>query len=320
LAFTLIGGGCAGERESLVIYSGRSEELVAPLIARFEAATGIETSVRYAGSTELAATLIEEGDNSPADVFFAQDPASLGRVAGLLTPLPTELIVVVPPAFRDRDRRWVGVSGRVRVLAYNPTEVDLASLPDSVYDLTGPDWAGRLALAPTNGSFLAFVAGMLLSDTEESTRRWLKAIAENRPIEMADNVPIVEAVAGGFVDAGLTNHYYPLRLTAERPQAAIANHFFAAGDPGGLVMPAGVGMLATSKHQDEAKRFVEFLLSEPAQRHFATETFEYPMIAGVPADPDLPSLASLHPPDIDLTELANKLDLATTLVSEAGLI
>lgn len=320
LVFALIGGGCSNDRESLVIYSGRSQELVAPLIEEFEAATGIRTSVRYAASPELAGTLIEEGDHSPADVFFAQDPASLGRVAELLAPLPTELMNRIPLRFGDRARRWVGVSGRARVLVYNPTTVETASLPDSVHDLTTPDWDGRLALAPTNGSFLSFVSTMLLVDGEESTRQWLEAVAKNHPIKLADNPPIVEAVAVGVADAGLTNHYYTLRLNAERPEAQVANHFFAAGDPGSLVMPAGVGVLRTSKHQDEAKRFVDFLLSESAQRHFANETLEYPLLAAVPADPSLPPLASLHPPDIDLTDLAAKLDLATTLVSEVGLI
>ena len=323
LAFALAAASCSDDAGgTLTIYSGRNEELVGSLIDRFETETGISVEVRYASSTDLAATLREEGTNSPADVFFAQDPASLGAVAeaGLFRTLPGDLLELVPAQFSDRDGLWIGVSGRSRVVVYDSTRISPSDLPDSVDGFTDPTWQGRIAIAPSNGSFLAFVAAMILERGEDATRDWLESIAANDPQTFSGNSPIVAAVNDGTVDVGLVNHYYLLGLRAEVGETNAANHFFATAGPGSLVMPAGVGILATTDHGAEAERFVEFLLSPTAQQYFVTETFEYPVIEGVEPDPILPPLASLAQPDIDLSDLATALDRATDLVAEAGLL
>jgi iron(III) transport system substrate-binding protein len=324
LCLALVATACGGDdgARSLTVYSGRKQEIVAPLLDRFEASTGIDLDVRYASSPDLAATLREEGGNTPADVFFAVDPASLGAVAeaGMLTPLPDDLLALVPAGFSDRDGRWVGTSGRSRVVVHDAARVTAAALPDTVAGFTDPAWRGRLAIAPSNGSFLAFVAAMILSEGEEATRDWLRAIAANRPLTYANNSAIVAAVDTGEVDVGLTNHYYLLQRRAEVGATDAANHFLAVPGAGALVMPAGVGILAGTDAHDEALAFVEFLLSDEAQRYFAAETFEYPVVAGVAAHGDLPPLESLAPPQLDLSDLASVLDLATDLVAEAGLL
>jgi len=324
LAFALAAASCSDDDAggTLTIYSGRNEELVGSLIDQFETETGIAVEVRYASSTDLAATLREEGTNSPADVFFAQDPASLGAVAeaGLFRTLPGDLLELVPAQFSDRDGLWIGVSGRSRVVVYDSTRISPSDLPDSVDGFTDPTWQGRIAIAPSNGSFLAFVAAMILERGEDATRDWLESIAANDPQTFSGNSPIVAAVNDGTVDVGLVNHYYLLGLRAEVGETNAANHFFATAGPGSLVMPAGVGILATTDHGAEAERFVEFLLSPTAQQYFVTETFEYPVIEGVEPDPILPPLASLAQPDIDLSDLATALDRATDLVAEAGLL
>ena len=323
LAVALVATACSDDGSStLTIYSGRSEDLVAPLIRDFERRTGIDVEVRYADSPTLAATLREEGSNTPADVFFAQDPASLGAVAidGLLMTLPDEVLSQVAPGFSDRDGRWVGISGRARVLVYDSTAVSAESLPRDVDDLTDPEWRGRFAIAPGNGSFLAFVAAMVLERGEDATLEWLQAIAANDPEPFSGNSPIVAAVEDGRIDAGLVNHYYLLRLRDEQGDTAAANWFFPTAGSGSLVMPAGVGVVAGTDQEAAALRFVEFLLSEDAQRYFAEETFEYPLVAAVDPDPALPPLSTLHQPDIDLSALAETIDLATDLVAEAGLL
>ncbi len=315
-AAALVASACASDGGELTVYSGRSEDLVGPLIADFEEATGIEVTVRYAGSTELAATLLEEGDRTPADVFFAQDPASLGAVADLFAPLPADVVGAAREGFSDSERRWVGVSGRVRVIVTG----DGVDGVDTVDDLTAPEWRGRLGIAPSNGSFLAFVAAMLLTDGEEATRAWLEAIAANDPQKYANNSSIVDAVIRGEVDAGLVNHYYLLRAIAEQGDVPAANHFLTPGDPGALVMPAGAGILASSDDPEAAARFIEYLLSADAQRYFAEETFEYPLRDGVSPAPGLPALAEIAGPGIDLSGLATTLDRATELVADAGLL
>jgi iron(III) transport system substrate-binding protein len=321
MAIVSVGCGGAGGSEGdsqLVVYSGRAEELVGPLFEQFEAESGIEVEIRYADSSELAATLLAEGEETAADVFFAQDPASLGAAAGLMAPLPEETLELVDGRFQDRDGRWVGTSGRVRVVVHN-TETDLP-LPQTIDEAVDPAWAGQMGVAPTNGSFLAFVSAMILERGEDRTRDWLEALAANNPIEFDGNAPIVEATDTGELGGGLVNHYYLLRLRAEGQGNNTENHFIPAGDVGSLVMPAGVGIMANTDSPEAAQEFVDFLLADDPQTFFATETFEFPLIDGVPQPDGVPPLSEIAAPDIDLSELAGVLELATRLVAEAGLV
>lgn len=302
----------------LVIYSGRSEELVQSLIDDFVEETGIEVEVRYAGSTDLAATLLQEGDATDADIFFAQDPASLGSVSAMLSELPSDILDTVDEKFRDREGRWVGTSGRVRTFVYNTaTSIEL---PQTIDEVTDPRWAGQVGVAPTNGSFLAFVSAMILERGEDATAEWLSALAANNPVDYPKNSPIVAAADAGEIEGGLVNHYYLLRLRAEGEGANSENWFIPAGDVGTLVMPAGAGILSGSDNADSAQRFVEFLLEEEAQSYFAAETYEFPMLEGIGTADGLPDLQEINAPDLDLSELADVLDIATRLVAEAGLV
>ncbi|MGH8916697.1 MAG: extracellular solute-binding protein [Acidimicrobiia bacterium] len=313
-------GGAAGSDSEgpLVVYAGRGEDLVGPIIERFEAESGIMIETRYAGSNELAATLLAEGEESEADVFFAQDPASLGAVASMMSVLPEDTLTKVDARFQDGDGRWVGTSGRVRVLVYN-TGADVP-LPETIDDVTDPAWAGRLGIAPTNASFLAFVSAMILNRGEDGTRQWLEALAANDPVDYEGNAPVVEATDSGELDGGLVNHYYLLRLRAEGLGDNAENYFIPAGDEGSLVMPAGVGILNGTVRPEAAQQFVDFLLTEQIQGFFATETFEYPLIDGVAAPEGVAELSEINAPAIDLSRLAEVLDLATRLVAEAGLV
>ena len=312
------GGAGGGAADPLVVYSGRAEELVGPLFEQFEAESDLDLDIRYADSSELAATLLAEGAETEADVFFAQDPASLGAAAGLMAPLPEETLDLVEGRFHDRDGRWVGTSGRVRVVVHN-TGSDLP-LPQTIDDAVDPAWAGQLGVAPTNGSFLAFVSAMILERGEDETREWLEALAANDPVEFDGNAPIVEATDTGELAGGLVNHYYLLRLRAEGQGNNTENYFIPAGDVGSLVMPAGVGVMANTDNPAAAQEFVDFLLADEAQTYFATETFEFPLIDGIPQPDGVPPLSEIDAPDIDLSNLAGVLDQATRLVAEAGLV
>ena len=320
LALGLLVGACGGGDDPLLIYSGRGEELVGPLIEEFRQSSGLEVEVRYAGSTELASTLLEEGSSSEADVFIAQDPASLGLAAPLMATLSSEVISAVPPRFRDRANRWVGVSGRIRAIIYDRDQVQVSELPHSIDDLLDPRWANMIGVAPTNSSFLAFVAAMILDRGESATLEWLEGLAALEPLDYPKNSPIVAAADAGEVGLGLVNHYYLLRLQAEGGGKRAANHFLAAGDPGSLVMPSGVAVLAGSDQAENAHSFIEFLLSEESQRYFAETTYEYPLVAGVGPAASLPPIESIPTPEIDLSDLHTALERATDLVAEAGLL
>lgn len=298
---------------SLTVYSGRSEELVGPLVERFEAATGIDAQVRYGDTAELAALLLEEGTNTPADVFFAQDAGALGAVAaeGMLSELPQPLLERVPAEFRSPSGEWVGVSGRARVVAYDSRELSADEMPASIDAFTDPEWRGLIGWAPTNGSFQSFVTAYRLLEGEEAARAWLEGIQANEPRSFDSNSAIVQAIADGEIEVGFVNHYYLLRFLAEQgDDFPVRNHFFEGADPGALVNVAGAGILAATDVQPAAQEFVDFLLAEEAQAYFATETYEYPLVSGMAGPEGQPPLESIEAPDIDLSDLS---DLQGTL-------
>jgi iron(III) transport system substrate-binding protein len=326
LGAALAAAGCGGDDEAgggagpITIYSGREEELVAPLFERFTEETGIDVEVRYGDSAELAATIAEEGDNTPADVFFAQDPGSLGAVEDQLAELSGDIVERVDERFRDADGKWVGTSGRVRVIVFNTDELSESEVPDSVFDLTESEWENRVGIAPTNASFQAFVTAMRQTAGEDETREWLEALKENGAKTYERNTPIVEAVASGEIDLGLVNHYYLSLVKEEDPDAAVENKFLPGDDPGALVSVAGAGVLEASENGEAAERFVEYLLSEEGQRFYAEEAeeAEYPLVEGVEPQAGLPALESLQGPDVDLETFGEELEATLELLSETG--
>lgn len=310
-----------GEQASkLILYSGRSESLVGPLVEQFENSSGIDVEVRWGDTTEIASTLLEEGQNSPADVFFAQDPGGLGAIAGLLGTLPERVLDRVDPRYRDPAGRWVGISGRARVIVYNTDHVTPGDLPADIWGFTEPVWKNRLGWAPTNASFQTMVTAMRVAWGDARTREWLQGILSNEPIALENNTAVVAAVGSGEIDIGFVNHYYLLRFLEEEGESFPArNYFLPGGGPASLVMVAGAGILESSNNRSPAEQFLEFLLSPEAQQYFSTETFEYPLIDGVDASPQLPPLDELDPYPVDLVDLAD-LQGTVELLRQAGVL
>jgi iron(III) transport system substrate-binding protein len=315
------GDGSAG-MDALTVYSGRSEEFIGPLLNRFQEDTSIRLEVRYGDSAELAATIIEEGTNSPADVFISQDAGSLGAVAeaGLFTPIDETVWNRVDQRFRSPDRLWVGLSGRARVAAYNTEELSEDDLPDSILAFTDAEWKGRIGFPPTNGSFQAFVAAMILTEGEDATRQFLEGLVANDPVLFEDNSSTVRAVASGEIQVGFVNHYYKFEIEAEEGPIPVENHFFTEGDPGALVNAAGAGVLASSDQQDVATRLLDYMTSDIGQIYFAEETFEYPVVAGHEPGVDLVPLEQIQSPAIDLSDLGGALEPALDLLADVGLV
>lgn len=308
--------------ETLTVYSGRNERLVGPLYKAFTQKTGIQVKVRYGETPQLAATLEEEGARTPADVFVAQDAGALGALAkaGLLQPLPRALLETVDARFRAADGTWVGLSGRARTVAYNTAKVKPEALPTSILAFTDPAWKGRIGWAPTNASFQAFVTALRLLKGEAAARQWLEGIKANAPRSYKNNSAIIEALGRGEIDVGFVNHYYLHAAKKSRGEALpVANHFVAAGDPGALVNVAGAGVLKGTKKAEAARKFVAFLLDAQAQKHFAAETFEYPLVPGVEAAAALPPLSKVGSPPLDLSRLEEQRG-TLKLLQEAGVL
>lgn len=323
-------GGGAAEAASapndkkITLYSGRNEALVKPLLDKFSQQTGIAVQGRYGTTAQMAAQLVEEGDRSPAEAFLAQDAGALGAVnkKGMFATLPTEVTGKVPAAYRAKDGKWVGVTARSRVLAYNPTLVPAADLPKSVFELTEPKWKGKVAIAPTNGSFQAFVTAVRVQHGEAEAKEFFTGLKANDVQIRDNNIAIVEDVDAGKVPLGLVNHYYFGEIAKERgttPDKLTAKlHFFAPGDSGAMVNVSGIGALTKSATDPDVRTLIDYLLGPEAQTYFAQETFEYPVVSGAPAPAYVPALADLKAPAIDLNDLET-LEASIALIKEAGL-
>jgi iron(III) transport system substrate-binding protein len=317
------GAGRDAATTSLTIYSGRDERFVKPLYDRFMELTGIELRVRYGDSATLAATLLEEGSNSPADIFFAQDAGALGAVAGegRLQVLPESILRRVPKRFRAPGRRWVGVTGRARVVAYNTDVLSARQLPATIWGYTEPRWKDKVGLPPTNASFQAFVTAMRLRVGDDRTRDWLVALRENGVRSYPSNSRVLDAVASREIQVGLVNHYYLYQLKEQRPTAPVANYFLRTRrDPGALINVAGAGIVTGSENRQAAVRFLNFLLSRGIQRFFAQTPgrAEYPLIRGAQPRAGLPPLESIEGAKINLGALGRHLPRTLELLNEVG--
>lgn len=309
--------GCAATEESLTLYSGRKESLVQPLLDQFTADTGIEVEVRYAGTSETAALILEEGENTQADVFFGVGGAALGALSrgGAFVDIDQQILDLIPAKFRSVDNDWVGTSGRARIMVYNKENV--TSTPESVMELAGQEWKDRIAIAPSYGSFQAFVTAMRVIEGDQATSEWLRAMNENALIFNKDE-EVMEAVESGSADAGLVNHYYFYRRGVEDGFENLASEagFFGSNDVGNLVNVAGVGMLNDS---ESAKAFVEYLLSEKGQQYFSDQTMEYPLIEAVQPSEKLIPLNQVPTAELDLNDI-DQLDRTLELMRDAGLL
>jgi len=309
--------------EPLTLYSGRGEALVDPIVRQFERDTGIQVNVRYAGTSELAVLLQEEGDRSPADVYWAQDAGALGALAGrgLLRELTPAVYEGLPSIYTTVTGRWVATSGRARTLVYSTDRIDASALPASVFDLARDDFRGRVAWAPTNGSFQAFITAMRVVHGEQTTREWLESMVANDVQAYRNNTSIVQAVADGEVDLGIVNNYYLLRFKASDSEFPVAQTFFDDGDIGNLVNVAGAAVVAASDQPEAAERFVAFLLSPAAQQYFTGNVYEYPVIPSVIQSPELVEFDRLLAlsPQVDLDRLED-LDGTLALLRDVGLL
>lgn len=319
---TVFATACGGDEERLTIYAGRSQNLVQPLLEQFSEDTGIKIRVRYGDGTDLALAILEEGGNSPADVYYGQDVGALGalKAEGRLSPLPDTILNIVGPAFRSPDGVWVGISGRQRVMVYNTDEIDPATLPGSVLDYTDPEWKGRLGVVPRSDGFPEFVTALRLTRGDDFARQWLTDLEANDPIAYPNNIAAIQAVANAEIDVAFLNHYYLFRFLAEEGDGFKArNYYFTNGDIGGLFLVAGAAILDSAQHRDDAQRFIQYMLSPSAQAYFTENTHEYPLVPGVDADPELQPLSQVDPPEIDLSDLTD-LEGSLEMMRQTGIL
>ncbi len=320
-ALVLGAAACGGGPDPVTIYSGRGSSLVGPILEDFASQTGIPVEVRYGDSAELALLIEQEGDRSPADVFYSQSPGATGHLAGLdrLATLPADTLDLVDERFRNGDGLWVGVSGRQRVLVYNADTVAEDELPTSVFEILEAPLAGRVAVAPNNGSFQDFITAMRQVEGEDVAADFLAGLVETDAPTYANNNAIVEAVGRGEVEMGLVNHYYNHRFLEEDPDLPSRNHRLSGDDIGALLIASPISIIEGTDQADAAQQLVEFLLAAEAQEYFATETFEYPLATGATAAEGVPPLDTIDVPPFDIDQLGGGLDATLELIRASGL-
>lgn len=325
LAIALSTPSSAVEPDRLVVYSGRAERLIKPILDAFQAKTGIQVDLLSSGTTELINRLQAEGARTPADLLITNDAGSLERARelGLLHPLTTpEITTAIPSQFRAADNSWIGLSGRFWVVVYNTTLVKPADLR-SLLDLATPRWKDKIAIPNAGSEYLqAGVSVLKAVYGDDRTKQFLEGLKINAGTQVyGKSSQIVEAVAKGQVAIGVVNHYYVYRHLAAQPGAPIAvlmpdQH---EGGMGAIINVAGIGLTAHTKRAESARRLVEYLVSEEGQKLFADLNKEYPLHPRVAADPTLPPFKAMRIAPVPLARLAELREPAMALIERTGL-
>jgi len=311
--------------ETLIVYSGRAERLIKPVLDAFTAKTGIQVELLSSGTTELVNRLKAEGDRTQADLLITNDAGSLelARSAGLLRPLNMrEIDRAIPPQFRAADNSWIGLSGRFWIIAYNTSMVKPNEVK-SLLDLADPKWKDKIAIPNSGSEYLqAGVSVIRATIGDDRTKKFLQGLKENAGTQVYQkSSQIVEAVAKGQVALGIVNHYYVYRHLATQPAAPIAVLMpdQQEGGMGAIMNVAGVGVLKQTPHLDNAKLLVEFLVAQAGQKMFADLDKEYPLHPEVKADPALVERKSFRAAQVPLTKLAELREPTLTLIEQVGL-
>ncbi len=311
--------------ETLVVYSGRAERLIQPVLDAFQAESGVNVQMLTADSTALVNRLQMEGDRTPADVLITNDAGSLERARELRLLQPATIPGIeetIPPPFRAPDNSWIGLSGRIWVIVYNTSLVNPDDLT-SILDLADPKWKGTVAIPSAGSVYLQTGVSVIRAvKGEETTIRFLRGVKDNAgSFVYGKNRQIVAAVARGEVAVGLVNHYYITRHLAKHPDAPIAPLLTDQEDNGmgSILNAAGVGMTAYTKHRAQAQALIQFLISPKGQRLFADVNKEYPLNPQVTAAPELVPLENFRVANVPLSHLAQLRDPTMTVIEDVGL-
>ncbi|MGI9622583.1 MAG: extracellular solute-binding protein [Acidimicrobiales bacterium] len=323
VAAEIYGGECSSATgDEVVIYSGRTENLIEPVLDAFACETGIDVAVRWGSSTQLALLLGEEGDRTEADVFLSRSPGPVGflEAEGLLGTIDQQVLDLVSEDNRSSAGTWVGFSGRKRVLVHNVDDVAPGDLPESVFELTGEEWEGKVAIPATNGSFVDWFTVFRDQHGDEVATQWLDDMVDNDARYYPNNRSIVEAAGRGEIETGLVNHYYNYQEVAAAGDGHRAlNHDLADDDIGSLLIITAATVTAASDDPAPATALLEYLLSEPVQVYFTEETFEYPLAAGVEPAAVLPPLSALQIGTVDFDALGGGFEETTEIIEASGI-
>ncbi|MDG2026113.1 MAG: extracellular solute-binding protein [Acidimicrobiales bacterium] len=324
VAAQIYAGECAEQSgNEVVIYSGRTENLIEPVLDAFACETGVPVAVRWGASTDLALLVEADGDRTEADVFLSRSPGPVGFLESrdLLGEIDSDVLDLVSPENRSGSNTWVGFSGRKRVLVYNVDQLETGELPASVFELTDEKWRGKVGIPATNGSFVDWFTVFRDVHGDDVATEWLDDMVANDADLYSNNRSIVEAAGRGEIDVGLVNHYYNYQEVAAAGETHRAlNHDFADDDIGSLLIITAATVLKSTDAPDEAAQLLRYLLSAPVQQYFTDETFEYPLAAGVEANSTLPPLTALEIGSVDFDALGGGFATTNDIIEASGIL
>ena len=319
----------------LVIFSGRREPLLTPVLQLFQQQTGVQMTVKFGPTTALAQEILQlqETGRPVPDVFIANDAGTLEflqRTRGAFQPYTSLQITTMPERFRASDGSWIGVSGRSRVIIYNKDLVKPEELPTTAFALIDPKWRGKIAVSSASDTdgFVPWVSALRLALGDELTKAFLLKLKENQITILAEQTDIRKAVGRGEFALGLINNYY-VYLQRQESDPAVRNvgilyHDQGPFQLGTLVNATGAAIVKGAKDLQNAQRFLDLLVSEPAQKLFAELNYEYPLLPGVPIQSDvreeLPSggFEGLRQLPISPMDLGKELEATQQLLEEVG--
>jgi len=313
----------AGVSGDLIIYSGRSEALIQPVIDAFKAKHPEVNVLLKAGSnSELANALIEEKANPQADVFITTELFTVQSLVGqdvFQSYLPTGADQL-PAEFIGTDNAWTGLTRRVRVIMYNKDLVSEDELPTSIFDLTDPKWQGQIAAAgSTNGGMQAQVAAMRQLLGDEATEEWLNGLIANGVTFFGGHTDVRKAVGAGEFKVGLVNHYYFYLQQAEGSNVGIIFPDQGEGQVGLFSNATAAAVVNGAQHVDAAQAFLDFLVSADGQKLFAEQNYEYPLLPSVALKAGVQPLDSFRLADVDVVKAALDFDATFDLIEKVGL-
>ncbi len=316
-------GASSHAADEITLYNGQHEQTTAALVSAFERQSGVHVNVRSADEATLGNQILQEGSNSPADVFYSENTPVLEalREKGLLAPVAPSTLAAVPSRYSSAQGDWVGVSARVSVLVYNSSELQPSQLPGSLLELSQARWRGKVGFAPSETDFQPLITAIVKLDGTAAAERWLKGMQANGTV-YPDNETVVAQVNNGESALGPINHYYWFRLQAELGASAMhsALHYYAPGDPGDLIDVSGAAVLRSSGNQAAAQRFLAFLVSRTGQETIArSHSYEYPLRPGISPAAGLRPFADLHPAALTPAELGDG-SAALSLEQKLGLL
>jgi len=305
----------------LVIYSGRKDALILPIIDSFEKKTGTKVTLKSGKTEELANLLLQEKENTQADIYIGTDASLLEKLSknGLLTQITTSELSNIPAAYRAEDNTWTGVSGRARVLMVNTNMLPANQWPSSIYDVINQKWNGKVAMANlTNESVVTHISALRALHGDEFARNFLRDLKKNNVTPLSGgHTDVRQAVGRGEFSVGFVNHYYAHLQMQETPHIAIIYPDQGAGHDGAFVNVSGVGVIRFGKNQSVAQEFVAYLLSEEAQQQFAELNFEFPLRAGIKST-NTKNLGEFKEMDVDLHSISKMLDSSIEIIKQEG--